>query len=123
MQKKINSITILALISIEVLVAGCTSQNVFRGEISRAPFGTTADGEHLDLYTLRSGNGIEVQICNYGGIITSLKVPDRKGKLGDVVLGYDSLHGYLTNSPYFGALIGRYGNRIAKGQFTLNGIH
>ena len=58
----------------------------------------------------------------YGGTVVSLKVPDKNGKLGDVVLGYDSLGGYLTNSPYFGALIGRYGNRIAKGKFTLDGV-
>jgi aldose 1-epimerase len=57
----------------------------------------------------------------YGGIVVSIKVPDRNGKLGDVVLGYDNLKGYLRDNPYFGALIGRYGNRIAKGRFTLNG--
>ena len=58
---------------------------------------------------------------NYGGIVQSLNVPDKNGKLGDVVLGYDNLSSYETNSPYFGALIGRYGNRIARGQFTSNG--
>jgi aldose 1-epimerase len=65
---------------------------------------------------------MEARICNYGGLVTSLKVPDRNGKLGDVVLGYDNLDGYFKSSPYFGALIGRYGNRIAKGKFTLDGI-
>ena len=64
---------------------------------------------------------MEVKISNYGGIVTSLKVPDRHGKLGDVVLGYDTLAGYLKASPYFGAIIGRYANRIAKGRFTLDG--
>jgi len=75
----------------------------------------------VDLYTLRNSKGVEVQICNYGGLVTSFKVPDRNGKMGDVVLGYDNLEGYLKDTPYFGAMIGRYGNRIAKGKFTLDG--
>jgi aldose 1-epimerase len=91
-------------------------------KITRAPFGKTRDGRSVDIYTLRNLNGVEARICNYGGIIVSLKAPDRNGHLGDVVLGYDNLDGYLTNSPYFGALIGRYGNRIAKGKFTLDGV-
>jgi aldose 1-epimerase len=66
-------------------------------------------------------SGMEARIMTYGGTVVSLKVPDKNGKLGDVVLGYDSLGGYLTNSPFFGALIGRYGNRIANGKFTLDG--
>jgi aldose 1-epimerase len=91
------------------------------GVVHKAPFGKTADGTPVEIYTLRNSSGMEATIMTYGGIVTSLKVPDRKGKFGDVVLGYDKLPGYLTNSPYFGALIGRYGNRIAKGQFTLDG--
>lgn len=75
----------------------------------------------MDLYTLKNNNGVEVGICNYGGLIIFLKVPDRNGQLGDVVLGYDNLDDYIKDSPYFGALIGRYGNRIAKGKFTLDG--
>jgi aldose 1-epimerase len=85
------------------------------------PFGHTADGTPVMLYTLRNQNGAEAQILNYGGLVVSLKVPDRKGHMDDVVLGYDNLAGYLKETPYFGALIGRYGNRIAKGKFTLNG--
>ncbi len=85
-------------------------------------FGAAPDGAPVMLYTLRNKNGMEARILNYGGIIQSLKVPDKNGILGDVVLGYDTLDGYLTNSPYFGALIGRYGNRIAKGRFTLDGV-
>lgn len=85
------------------------------------PFGTTTDGKPVEIYTLRNANGVEARVTNYGGIIVSLKVPDRNGKLDDVVLGYDSISGYLKESPYFGALIGRYGNRIAKGHFTLDG--
>ncbi|HKI70504.1 MAG TPA: galactose-1-epimerase, partial [Verrucomicrobiae bacterium] len=79
------------------------------------------DGRKVEIYALRNSRGMEARILTYGGIVQSLKVPDRNGYLGDVVLGYNDLPDYLTNSPYFGALIGRYGNRIAKGKFTLDG--
>jgi aldose 1-epimerase len=81
------------------------------------------DGKPIELFTLASGRGIEMQVMSYGAIITSLKVPDRDGRVADVVLGFDSPQGYLDQPPppYFGALIGRYGNRIAKGQFTIDG--
>ena len=75
----------------------------------------------MELFTLTNAHGIEVRLTNYGGIISSLKTPDRSGRFDDIVLGYDSLSGYLHNSPYFGAIVGRYGNRIAKGRFTLDG--
>jgi aldose 1-epimerase len=65
---------------------------------------------------------LEATITNYGRIVVSLKVPDKSGKPGDVVLGYDTLNGYIGSTPYFGALIGRYGNRIAKGRFTIDGV-
>jgi aldose 1-epimerase len=91
------------------------------GIVHKKPFGKTADGTLVEIYTLCNSLGMEATIMTYGGIVTSLKVPDRNGKFSDVVLGYDNLDGYLTNSPYFGALIGRYGNRIAKGRFTLDG--
>src|SRR5271170_7451612 len=90
-------------------------------QITKAPLGVTREGEAADLYTLRRGE-IEARITNYGGIVTSLIAPDRNGKPGDVVLGYDHLEGYLKSSPYFGSLVGRYGNRIANGQFKLNGV-
>jgi aldose 1-epimerase len=89
--------------------------------ISSVPFGATPSGEEVQLYTLRNRTGMEARIMTYGGIVTTLTAPDREGHFADVVLGYDSLQGYLKDSPYFGALIGRYGNRIAKGQFILNG--
>ncbi|HEX2456226.1 MAG TPA: aldose epimerase family protein [Vicinamibacterales bacterium] len=92
-----------------------------RKPVSREPFGKLADGRAVERFTLTNAHGMEVQAITYGGIITSLKVPDRAGKMADVVLGFDSLDGYLTNAPFFGAIIGRYGNRIAKGQFTLDG--
>ncbi len=90
--------------------------------IAKQPFGRTRDGTPIDLYVLRNSKGMEAGICNYGGIVVWLKVPDKRGQLGDVVLGYDHLDGYLTNNPYFGCLIGRYGNRIARGRFTLDGV-
>lgn len=89
--------------------------------ITHESFGTAPDGKPVEIYTLRNENGMEVRIMTYGGIIQSIKVPDKSGQFGDVVLGYDNLDGYLKSSPYFGALIGRYGNRIAKGHFTLDG--
>jgi aldose 1-epimerase len=89
--------------------------------VTKAAFGTTGDGKSVELYTLTNARGIEVRAMTYGGIIISLRVPDKDGQFNDVVLGYDNLNGYLTASPYFGAIIGRYGNRIAKGRFTLDG--
>jgi aldose 1-epimerase len=108
-----------------VCLAGCAATGHFSNHsssISKKPFGTTSSGEAVEMYTLRNNNGAEAHILTYGGILTSLKMPDKHGHYGDVVLGYDYLDGYLTNSPYFGALIGRYGNRIAKGKFTLDGV-
>jgi aldose 1-epimerase len=79
------------------------------------------DGKKVNLYTLTNKNGMQVKISNYGGTVTSWTAPDRNGRKGNIVLGFDSLSGYQAPPPYFGATIGRYGNRIAKGQFTLNG--
>jgi len=92
-----------------------------RSSVTSAGYGRTADGAGVTEYTLRNGNGVEVRAIDYGAIITSIKAPDRSGALADVVLGFDSLAGYLEQPPYFGAVVGRYGNRIAKGQFTLDG--
>jgi aldose 1-epimerase len=91
--------------------------------IDMQPFGKTPDGHEVFLYTLRNQSGMEVKITNYGGTITSIKVKDRRGKFDDVVLGFDNLDGYVSknNTSYFGALIGRYANRIAHGTFVLDG--
>jgi aldose 1-epimerase len=89
--------------------------------INREPWGSTSDGA-VDRYTLTNGHGMRVQIITYGGAIQSIEVPDRHGLTGNVVLGFKDLQGYLDHpGPYFGALIGRYGNRIARGRFTLDG--
>ena len=79
------------------------------------------DGRAVEQFTLTNKNGVEVRAITYGGIITSIKMPDRTGTIGDIVLGFDSLDGYLAGHPFFGAIVGRYGNRIAKGRFTLDG--
>ncbi len=89
--------------------------------ITREIFGTTPDGTTVYLFTLKNSKGMEARITNYGGILVSLLVPDRSGKPADVVLGYDSLSQYIRDNPYFGCIVGRYGNRIAKGKFTLDG--
>ncbi len=104
------------------LLVGCAVAPRSVSVVTKQPFGKTRDGTPVDLYVLRNSKGMEAGICNYGGIVVWLKVPDKHGKLGDVVLGYDHLDGYLTNNPYFGCLVGRYGNRIANGQFTLDGV-
>jgi aldose 1-epimerase len=103
-------------------VSGCVSNNNRSAGIASEPFGKTADGTVVRVFTLRNSHGIEARILTYGGIVQSLKVADKNGHFGDVVLGYDDLNGYLTNSPYFGALIGRYANRIAKGRFNLDDV-
>ena len=90
--------------------------------ISKEVFGKTTEGISVDLYTLTNANGASAGITNYGGIVISLEVADREGKIDDVVLGYNSLAEYIKDSPYFGAIVGRYGNRIAKGRFTLDGV-
>lgn len=90
--------------------------------VSKQVFGQTAEGKKIDLYTLTNAQGVEARIMNYGATIVSLKVPDRAGRLGDVVLGFDDLGSYLKGHPFFGCIAGRYANRIAKGRFTLNGV-
>jgi len=84
-------------------------------------FGKTGDGRPVDLFTLTNSNGMEVRAMTYGGIIVSIRVPDKNGKIADVVLGHEKLEGYLPNPPYLGAIVGRYANRIANGAFTLDG--
>jgi aldose 1-epimerase len=107
-------------VSVLCNTAGCANEEpkVSRS-VARAPFGTLPDGKAVEGFTLRNAHGLELHAITYGGIITSLKTPDRNGQMADIVLGFDSLAGYVRGTPYFGAIIGRYGNRIARGQFTL----
>ena len=95
--------------------------NVSTSRVTESAFGQMPDGRAVSLYTLTNAAGMQVKITNYGGIVTSVMVPDRAGNMGDVVLGFDNLEAYLAGNPFFGCITGRYANRIAKGQFTLNG--
>jgi aldose 1-epimerase len=89
--------------------------------ITSDSFGSTHDGTQVDRYTLTNRNDLHVSIITLGGIVTELMIPDRDGRLADVVLGFASLDGYLAEHPYFGAIIGRYGNRIGNARFNLDG--
>ncbi len=129
-QPGINPVLYLKqLIVICLLLQGCSSgksedkesQEATEVNISKSVFGALPDGRSADLYTLKNANGMVVKISNYGGTITYWSAPDKEGKYADITLGCDSLQGYLKGVPYFGALIGRYGNRIANGKFTLEG--
>ncbi len=91
-------------------------------KIEKQSFGALADGTEVVLYTLVNAQGMRATITNYGGIVVSLTAPDRDGTFADVVLGFDTLAEYVTHSPYFGCLVGRFGNRIANGRFTLEGV-
>ena len=98
-----------------------TTQKTDSVTIDKKEYGTTPEGQKVAIYTLKNQKGMEVNIMTYGGIITSLKVPNKAGVSQDVVIGFNNLEQYTKANPYFGAIIGRYGNRIAKGKFTLDG--
>ena len=116
---KLNRNLFFALLLLLASAAIATAQT----GITKESFGKTADGQSVDIYTLTNRHGMKARITNYGGIVVSLTAPDREGKYADVVLGYNDLDTYMKPPfPYFGALIGRYGNRIAKGRFTLDGV-
>ncbi len=89
--------------------------------IKKSDFGKTPGGVAVSLYTLTNAKGLEARIITYGGAIVSLKTPDRKGAMGDIVLGYDDLAGYINGKSFFGALVGRYANRIGQGRFSIDG--
>jgi aldose 1-epimerase len=98
-----------------------TPTSTAQARVVAAPFGSLPSGEAVTLYTLTNASGLEIRAMTYGGIILSIRTPDRAHSLGDIVLGYDSLAGYMRATPYFGAIVGRYANRIARGKFTLDG--
>tara|TARA_R100000908_G_scaffold64032_1_gene46601 strand:- start:15633 stop:16763 length:1131 start_codon:yes stop_codon:yes gene_type:complete len=107
----------LLLLVVGLLSASCTNKTQSNEKV----FGEMEDGRTAHIYTLKNSNGMEVKITNYGGIITSVLAPDTQGNFDNVVLGYENLAKYEADHPFFGALIGRFGNRIANGKFTLNG--
>lgn len=116
------------IVGISLIAASCAKDGKGEGGdlkgspmIQKKDFGKTKDGQQVVLYTLKNKNGVVAKIMNYGGIVTELCVPDRNGKIANVCLGFNNFKQYEDGHPYFGALIGRYGNRIAKGRFVLDG--
>lgn len=115
---------ILSIGLLSVMIVGCANQADQNGNevtIQEDAFGTLDDGREVSLYTLTNVNEMEVKITNYGGIVTSIRTPDAEGNLDNVVLGFESLDKYQPNDPYLGAIIGRYGNRIEDGEFSIDG--
>ena len=122
-----SRIGLLTVLACGAMLASCTSmfssrrEVVLRPSVGKAPYGELPDGSPVDLYTLTNALGMQVKLLNYGATLASVEVPDRRGKFGDVTLGYDAVEGWLKNPAHFGSTIGRYANRIAKGTFTLDG--
>ena len=112
-----NTCTRLAIVALLTAVAPAA---LAKGHMQKAPFGT-ADGKPVQIYTLTNKSGLEAKIMTYGATLVSLKTPDRTGKFADIVLGFDSIDNYVAGVPFYGATIGRFGNRIANGRFTLDG--
>ena len=110
-----------AILALGQIGPGAAAEGQVTAGLTRARFGSTPDGTGVDVFTLRNRRGVEIRAISYGAILTSISVPDREGRFADVVLGFDTLDGYLRPHPYFGAVVGRYGNRIGKAQFTLDG--
>jgi aldose 1-epimerase len=121
-QKAISSHIFLVLLVVSIALGSAAAPAKNKRDVRKQSFGKTGDGRPVDLYTLTNSEGMEVRAMTYGGIIVSLRVPDKTGKFDDVVLGHDSLDGYLVNPPYFGVIVGRYANRIGNATFTLDGV-
>lgn len=133
MQKIYHFYLLSALLLIAILIYSCgkktklddksiQSKGKTEMTVQKETFGTTPDGAGVELYTLTNSNGLKARLITYGAILVSLETPDRNGNSGDITLGYDSLEGYIKENPYFGASVGRFANRIAKGKFTLDGV-
>jgi len=115
------SMVMLVIVAGALLASGCRSKTGATPIMQRQSFGRAPSGEEVSLFTLTNGHGMQARITTYGAALEALTVPDRNGKLGDVVLGYDDLGGYIKDKSFFGATIGRYANRITQGKFRLNG--
>jgi len=114
---------VFGIMTVTAFAGGCGPEGEpSSGTIAQEPFGSTPDGAAVELFTMKNAGGMEVRAISYGGTIISLKTPDRTGALGDIVLGFDNLQAYLDGTPYFGAIIGRYGNRIGGARFELDGV-
>jgi len=118
-----KKLLLFLLMLLALIVFSCQDKSVKKAGtmIEKAIYGKLPDGREVFQYTLKNAAGVEVRIINYGAIVTALKVPDRNGRLADIVLGYDSLAGYLGDNAYLGAIVGRYGNRIDQGKFKIDG--
>jgi aldose 1-epimerase len=129
-EMKIHKFITIGLVGGIILSLGCTNQGSKKEntlteekmEVVKESFGKTEDNQEVFLYTLTNANGVVARVTNYGCILTSLSVPDKDGNFEDIVLGFDNLQSYLDGHPYFGAIVGRYGNRIAKGKFSVDGM-
>jgi aldose 1-epimerase len=132
MQNKCISALVVVILSLSLIFSSCREkqqnkvpETFEKGKMNmtleKKEFGTLPDGQKIDLYILTNPNGMKAEITNYGAILVSLIVPDKNGNLDDITLGYDNLEGYLQETPYFGATVGRYANRIKDGKFILNG--
>ncbi|HEY5137788.1 MAG TPA: aldose epimerase family protein, partial [Methylococcales bacterium] len=123
-----NALLVVVLVCVGSIFGGCGTSITSSSKkgpltVEHGKFGETADGRPVELYTLTNANNMKVGIMNYGAAITSIIVPDRSGKFADVALGYDTFADYLNKvNPYFGGIVGRFGNRIGKGKFTLDGV-
>src|SRR5215213_5296278 len=109
------------VVSLWLPVSSTLIESVPRAAPQREPFGTMPDGTPVEIFVLKNSSGMEVRTIPYGAVIVSIRVPDRAGRFDDVVIGHDRLEGYLTASRFFGAVVGRFGNRIARGRFALDG--
>ena len=121
MKQHITQIMAAGLLAASLVGCAIMSSSNKSSTISKADFGQTPDGQAVEIYTLCNSKGAEARIMTYGGIVQKLTMPDNKGNFADVVLGYDTLQAYIDKTPYFGALVGRYGNRIGGAQFSLEG--
>ena len=121
---RLGPVAVLAVVVALLAGSASAAPREHRPTITKELFGFTPDHQRVDRYTLTNSSGMQVRIITYGGIVQSIRVPDRHGRMANVALGFATLDDYIStgNSPYFGALIGRYANRIAKGTFTLDGV-
>ena len=119
MPRRLKKVLTLLLLPLATSLA-IAQMSATKPGVQSQPFGTQG-GRPVTLYTLSNSHGVEIKAMNYGGIIVSIKVPDRKGQIADIVLGHETLDGYVPNPPYIGAIVGRYANRIANGTFSLDG--
>ena len=120
----LNATLTAAVLGLAVATASADAPVVAKAQgpsVTRAAYGRLPDGQAVDVFTLTSASGIEVRAITYGAFVVSLRVPDRQGRLDDVVLGFDTLEGYLGSPSHMGSVIGRFGNRIANATFTLDG--